>query len=150
MEEFKFWSMLLGETESPVLLIVLAVMGVGLTLSKKAAEIQGPLGAAARWWRDRKIRRIREAQRVWRAQLTADEEQKDARIADLKEQVEYLKRELSGVRLRAIANGELLQNIDRKVGTVNAKLSHPSILPRPREVGDTEPMKRVHEPVFVD
>jgi hypothetical protein len=156
-EDFKFWSTLLDHSESPILTIVLVVFGVGLTLSKKAAEIKGPLGAVARWWRTRHVRRIEHAQEAWRAQNVADEEQKDARIADLKEQVDYLKRVVKDVReelvianARSDRNFGLLERVDCKVGTINAKLDHPSRLPVPRGASDTEPMKRVYEAAFRD
>lgn len=140
-----FWALILGETKSPFVLTVLLVMGIGLTLSKRAAEISGPLGAAARWWRNREVRRIEQAQAVWRAHQKVADEQTDARIADLLEQIEYLKGELAQVRARAQANSEILGSINRTVGTVSAKLDHPSRLgaplPAPRKEVDLDKVK---------
>lgn len=155
MEDVKFWATVLNSTDNPFVFAAIIALGGYMTLSKKLAEVKGPIGALSRWWNTREERRIERARKVWRAQYNADEEQKDARIADMKEQIEYLKRVLRDVReelvtanARSDRNYGLLESIDCKVGTVNSKLDHPSRLPAPRLDGDTEPMERI--PAFTD
>lgn len=42
----------------PIFVVVITVAVIGAFLSKKAAEIGGPLGAAGRWWSQRQVRRV--------------------------------------------------------------------------------------------
>lgn len=113
-----------------------------MTLSKKLAEVKGPIGALARWWTGREERKVLRAQQVWRTKQAAIDEQTDARVVDLTEQVTYLREELKKTRLElAIA----LRNISRQVGQVTSQINHPAFIPVPRsdEDASTEPIAKV-------
>jgi hypothetical protein len=139
MEDVKFWATVLESTDSPLVYAAILGLGAYMTLSKKLAEVKGPIGALARWWTRREERRIERAQRVWRAKQAVNDEQTDARVIDLTEQVEYLREELKKTRLElAIA----LRNISRQVG----RIQNPAHLPVPRpsdEERDTQRMAPV-------
>lgn len=143
MEDVKFWATVLQHSENP--LVFAAIMGLGayMTLSKRLAEVKGPIGAAARWWTGREERRIERGQKVWRAKQIVHDERTDARVADLMEQVEYLREELKKTRQElAIA----LRNISKQVGQVSSQMNLPQV-PAPRHAQevetDTQPMVRV-------
>ncbi len=142
MEDVKFWTTVLQGSESPFIYTGILLLGAYMTLSKKLAEVKGPIGALARWWTGREERKITRAQQVWRAKQAVVDEQTDARVLDLTEQVEYLRDELKKTRLElAIA----LRNISRQVGQVTSQINHPSFIPVPRsdEGANTEPITKV-------
>ena len=82
-----------------VFMLVLAVVAY-LFVSKRLAELSGPLGAAARWWNGRQIARVQRQRELWKAQHDSDREREDAEMAQLRHDVAYLTRELTDMKRR--------------------------------------------------
>ncbi len=82
-----------------VFMLVLAVVAY-LFVSKRLAELSGPLGAAARWWNGRQGARVQRQRELWKTQHDADREKENAEMATLRHDVDYLTRELSDMRAR--------------------------------------------------
>lgn len=91
---------------SPLLLTILVVVGALVWAIEKLGGVDGPLTRAVRAWQEREVRRIRRQQLVARERRALD----DARVAELTDEVEWLRRRLDRYedtsRLRAPVTGE--------------------------------------------
>jgi hypothetical protein len=75
---------------SPLLLTCLVVAGALVWVVEKLGGVDGPLTRLVRAWQNREVRRIRRQQQLVRERRALD----DARVADLSDEVDYLRRRL--------------------------------------------------------
>jgi hypothetical protein len=75
---------------SPLLLTILVVAGALVWAIEKLGGVDGPATRLYRAWTDREVRRIRRQQLVVRERRNLD----DARVAELTDEVEWLRRRL--------------------------------------------------------
>lgn len=94
------WSQLAKHLDNPIVLVVVLAAVVYLFVSKRLAEISGPIGALARWWNGRQVAKVQRQRELWRAQHDSDREREDAELADLRADVRYLRRELDDMKAR--------------------------------------------------
>jgi hypothetical protein len=76
---------------SPLLLTCLVVAGALVWVVEKLGGVDGPLTRLVRAWQEREVRRIRRQQQLVRERRALD----DARVADLADEVDYLRRRLA-------------------------------------------------------
>lgn len=80
------------------LTIFVVISGTLLTVSERVAKISGPLGAAARWWQNRAIRKVDQIDSLSARIDDAVRKQVGRKLAPLQEQIDLLKAELTAVR----------------------------------------------------
>lgn len=94
------WAKLSEHLDNP-LVFMLVLAGVAyLFISKRLAELSGPLGAAARWWNGRQIARVQRQRELWKAQHDSDREKENAELEELRADVTWLRRELGDMKAR--------------------------------------------------
>lgn len=86
--------------DNPIILGVVLVGIVYLAVSKRLAQISGPIGAVARWWNNRQVEKVKRERTLWSEQHARDREQDTAELDQLREDVEYLRREVVDMRRR--------------------------------------------------
>lgn len=91
---------LLSKIENPFVLGGVIMLLIVLTFSKKVAEVTGPLGALARLWNTRQVRRVERERALRKAQHERDREEDSAELGQLRTDVEWLRRELGDMRRR--------------------------------------------------
>jgi len=85
---------------NPIVFVLVLAAVAYLFVSKRLAQISGPIGALARWWNGRQVARVQRDRELFKAQHDADLEHRDAEVQQLREDVAYLRRELIDMRKR--------------------------------------------------
>ncbi|TFV83171.1 hypothetical protein [Blastococcus sp. CT_GayMR16] len=103
MSDADLWPLIAERMDNPIVFGLVVAMAFYLFLSKRLAELKGGfawVGALARWWTRRQERRIERDQALWRARYGAELERDAAELEQLRDDVEWLRRELSDMRRR--------------------------------------------------
>lgn len=98
--EQDLWTRLGGQMDNPIIFALVLAAVVYLFVSKRLAEISGPIGALARWWNGRQIARVQRQRGLWKAQHEADDERHDARMGQMQAELDWVTRELTDMRRR--------------------------------------------------
>jgi hypothetical protein len=83
---------------SPVLLAFLVVVGGLVWAIERLANANGPLTRLVRLWQDRELRRLRRERALQAEQRAARQESTSARVAELEDEVEWLREQLHRTR----------------------------------------------------
>lgn len=89
--------------DNPIVFVLVLAVVAYLFVSKRLAELSGPLkalGGLARWWNGRQIARVQRQRELWKAQHEADREKENVEMTNLRSDVDYLTRELQDMRRR--------------------------------------------------
>lgn len=76
--------------DSPLLLAVVVIGGFGVWAVERLTDANGPITRLVRAWQERELRRIRREQETAAARRRSD----DARVAELEDEVEWLREQL--------------------------------------------------------
>lgn len=91
----------LGEhMDNPLVFMLVLAVVTYLFVSKRLAQISGPIGALARWWNGRQVARVQRQRELWKAQHDRDREQDSAELQELRDDVRWLRRELGDMKAR--------------------------------------------------
>jgi hypothetical protein len=90
--------LLLSAAEEPVLLAVLVIAGFVVWAIERLSGANGPLTRAVQAWQERELRRLRRERAVQVEQRAVRQEAADARVAELEDEVEWLREQLRRVR----------------------------------------------------
>lgn len=101
--EPELWSVIGSNMDNPIVFALVLAAGVYLFVSKRLAEITGMfawVGGAARWWNGRQKRKVLAEAELWKVTHAADRERDAAELEQLREDVNWLRRELGDMRRR--------------------------------------------------
>jgi hypothetical protein len=89
--------------DNPIVFVLVLAVVAYLFISKRLAELSGPLkalGGMARWWNGRQVARVQRQRELWKATHDSDREREDAELEQLRHDVAYLTRELTDMKRR--------------------------------------------------
>lgn len=80
--------------DSPLLLAVLVIGGFVVWAVERLAGVNGPITRAVRAWQERELRRLQREADLSAARRRVARETEDARVAELEDEVEWLREQL--------------------------------------------------------
>lgn len=96
----RVWDAVVPYLSNPIVLVIVCLAAAYMTVSKRLAQIAGPIGALARWWNSRRLEKVKRDRSLWFEQHARDREQDAAELDQLREDVGYLRREVIDMRRR--------------------------------------------------
>lgn len=90
--------LLLSAAEQPVLLAVVVLAGFAVWAIERLSGANGPFTRAVRAWQERELRRLRRERAVEDERRARERAGRDARVAELEVEVEWLREQLRRAR----------------------------------------------------
>ncbi len=90
--------LLLSAAEEPLLLAVVVIVGLAVWAVERLSGANGPLTRAVRAWQERELRRIRRERAVEDERRAIERAGRDARVAELETEVDWLREQLQRAR----------------------------------------------------
>jgi hypothetical protein len=151
---------------SPLLLAALVIAGAGLAVIERVFALSGPITKVMGWWEGRELSRLRREAVVRAEKRRIEREEQDGRVADLeaaladlRAEVEWLRRERADQRARDRARDHYdhtmalyLHDMAVEARAAGVRVTPPPTLPvlAPLLVEeDTAPMHRTRNPARV-
>jgi hypothetical protein len=97
------WAKLGEHLDNPIVFMLVLASIAYLFVSKRLAELSGPLkalGGLSRWWNDRQVKKIQRQRELWKATHDSEREREDAEMAQMRADLAYLNRELTDMKRR--------------------------------------------------
>lgn len=86
--------LLLGAAEEPLLLALVVIGGFLVWAVERLAGVNGPITRAVRAWQQRELRRLQREADLSAARRRITQENEDARVAELEDEVAWLREQL--------------------------------------------------------
>lgn len=90
--------LLRAAVDEPILLAILVVGGFLVWAVERLAGVDGPVTRAVRAWQERELRRLQREADVSSARRRIERDAEDARVAELEDEVEWLREQLRRAR----------------------------------------------------